>query len=330
MEPSSLSMPFCLALLFILLSLFCLTAMKKKPSSPKLPPGPPKLPIVGNLHQLTNHPHRALRDLALKHGSLMYLKLGQIPTLVVSSRSMAEALMKTHDYNFASRPSLTTGNHLLYNCTDIAFAPAGAYWRTIRKICVQELLSVKRVESFSAVREEEVGRLVRAVESSEGAIDLNKLFLSHTIDVICRVAFGRRYDEGGPSEVERLFRERTVLLGGFNFGDLFPSVEWLDLVSGLRRRMRRAFEEIDEFLEHVLEDHRGGTAETQNQRDLVDVLLQLQKDASLDLPLSDQNLKAVLTASSLSPSLSLSLFQISNRTVWWWEFETINSNSLKG
>ena len=74
--------------------------------------------------------------------------------------------MKTHDLALSSRPKIFSAKHLLYNCTDVAFSPYGAYWRHIRKICILELLSAKRVQSYSFVREEEVARLVSRVAES--------------------------------------------------------------------------------------------------------------------------------------------------------------------
>ena len=124
-------------------------------------PGPWKLPLLGNLHQLAAAesplPHEALRELSHKYGPIMHLQLGEISTVVVSSPDVAKQIMKTHDLSFVQRPQVSTaGNILTYGRTDIAFAPYGDYWRQMRKICISELLSAKRVQSFSFVREDEV------------------------------------------------------------------------------------------------------------------------------------------------------------------------------
>nr|XP_040257142.1 G-type lectin S-receptor-like serine/threonine-protein kinase At2g19130 [Aegilops tauschii subsp. strangulata] len=63
--------------------------------------GPWQLPLIGSLHHvlLPRHgelPLRALRDLSRKHGPLMLLRFGAVPTLVVSSAEAAGEVLKTH------------------------------------------------------------------------------------------------------------------------------------------------------------------------------------------------------------------------------------------
>jgi len=100
----------------------------------------------------------------------MLLRLGEVPTLVLSSREAAGEVMKSLDTTFATRPLTSpTLRVLTSDGRDIVFAPYGEYWRQLRKIAVTELLSVRRVLSFRAIRDEEVAAMLRAV--AEAAAD---------------------------------------------------------------------------------------------------------------------------------------------------------------
>lgn len=111
----------------ILLLVFTILLLKWRNStsntSRNLPPSPPKLPIIGNLHQLGSIPQRSLKSLAQKYGSPMLLHLGSKPVLIISSTDAAEEVMKTHDLIFANRPKAEFVGRLIYNFKDISFSP---------------------------------------------------------------------------------------------------------------------------------------------------------------------------------------------------------------
>lgn len=159
--PHGASIALLLNPLFLIVLFLLQLVQKSKPnnSTSNLPPGPWKLPLIGNLHQIASSlPHHALRDLAKKHGPLMSLQLGEVLTVVVSSPEMAKEVMKTHDIIIASRPHIIATRIVSYDSTNLTFAPYGPYWKQLRKICTTELLSRQRVLSFQIIRHEEASK----------------------------------------------------------------------------------------------------------------------------------------------------------------------------
>ena len=124
-----------LLILTVILALIKLSKSQKNESKKgKLPPGPRKLPVIGNLHQLAAKnrlPHHRLADLARDYGPIMHLTLGELPAIIVSSADVAREVMKTHDAACCSRPVMQLSEQVLYDSTDIAFAPYGEYWRQV-------------------------------------------------------------------------------------------------------------------------------------------------------------------------------------------------------
>ncbi|XWS51319.1 hypothetical protein CRYUN_Cryun12cG0166800 [Craigia yunnanensis] len=287
------------ASIFFLVLLKFLLKGKSSKRKPNLPPSPPKLPIIGNLHQLGSMPHLSLQRLAEKFGPIIYLQLGEVPTLVVSSARMAKEVMKTHDLALSSRPQIFSAKHLFYDCTDIVFSPYGSYWRHIRKICILELLSAKRVQSFSFVREEEVARLIhRIAESYPRTTNLSKMLGLYANDILCRVAFGRDFSQGGDYDrhgFQKMLEEYQELLGGFSTGDFFPSMEFIHSFTGMKSRLQHTFRRFDQFFDEVINEHLNPERQKdERSKDLVEVLLDLQKNGSNEIPLTMDNVKAII------------------------------------
>lgn len=190
-----------------------------------LPPSPPRLPLIGNLHQLGRFPHRSLRALSEKYGPLLLLHLGNSPTRLVSYPDLVKEIAKNHDVAFSDRPKTTASDVLAYGGKDMAFSPYNEYWKQTRRICALELFSHKRVQSFQSVREEEVERLVDRVRkvclisgsSSTCCVNLSHILRSTTNNIISRCVIGQRYDtedelagSGGTSRFEELAKRLSL------------------------------------------------------------------------------------------------------------------------
>jgi cytochrome P450 len=243
----------------------------------------------------------------------MYLHLGYIPTLVVSSSKMAKEVLQTHDLKFASRPSFLGVSKLSYNGLDLGFAPYSPYWREMKKLCVLHLFSSQRVHSFRPIRENEVAQLIQKLSQYDGddekGVNLSETMMSFTNTIICKMAFGKKYDFDYEEEVELgngqrgsrlqvLLNDAQALLTEFFFSDSFPLLGWVDRVRGTLRRLDKTFKELDLIYQRVIDDHMDNLgrpkSKEQDVADIIDIFLQMMNDHSFSFDLTLDHIKAVL------------------------------------
>ncbi|CAN0908573.1 Premnaspirodiene oxygenase [Linum grandiflorum] len=233
------------------------------------PPGPWRLPVIGNLHQLVSIlPHRRLRQLALKYGpDVMHLQLGELSHIVVS---------------YTER------------------------YKQLRKICVVELLGANRVRGFRSIREEEVGKLVtafsrKAEEAAEVNISEEVFWLSTRLTSRTALGKARERDDGFLNMVGEL----SDVLGGFKVSDLFPSFKFLPLLTGYKAKLVRMHKKLDLILDDIINEHKVKRSDHERQgddvdEDLVDVLLNRQKNGTEQFSLTTENIKAVIVETFLA------------------------------
>ncbi|XP_027918283.1 cytochrome P450 71D8-like [Vigna unguiculata] len=284
-------------IIFFSLSLLLLAKNYKQKGLRKMPPGPWKLPIIGNLHQLAvagTLPHRALGKLAQKYGPLMHLQLGEISAVIVSSPNTAKKIMKTHDLAFAQRLKFLASDIMGYGSADIAFAPYGDYWRQMRKLCTLELLSAKKVQSFFHIREEEVAKLIETIQSSAGEpVDISSRFGSSISTFVSRATFGKITEDH--EEFLLTVKEAIEVADGFDLADAFPSLKPIHHITGLKAKLDKMHNKSDKILEKIMKENQAkeGTGEEKNEN-LVEVLLRFQHRGNLETPITNNNIKAVI------------------------------------
>ncbi|XP_030468658.1 cytochrome P450 71AU50-like [Syzygium oleosum] len=270
----------------------------KTQSKKKLPPGPRGFPILGNLPLLGQNPHHDLHKLAQKYGTIMYLRLGFVPTIVVSSPEAAELFLKTHDLVFASRPLQEAMKHMAYEQRNLSFSPYGPCWRNIRKMCTLELLSNDKVNSFKSIRKEEVGLLVRILKDASldrSAVDLSGKISSLSADMNCRMIFGKKYmdEEFDERGFKAMIQKGMILAATPNIGDYIPYIASLDL-QGLTRRMKAVSKVFDAFFEKIIEEHLEYKKEEGQRKDFVDVMLGFMGSNEGEYHIDRPHLKSIM------------------------------------
>jgi len=249
--------------------------------------------LLGSLlYFFKSHPPVVLRDLASKYGPVMFLRIGQIDTVVISSPAAAEEVLREKDINFASRPSLVLSEFFCYGGLDVVFSPYGAYWRTLRKLCTMELLSAKMVRQFAPIREKETLSLIRNIQAAGRGgepVNLARQLLSCSNSITAKAAFG----QACTSELRDQFLSSMAMglcfSGGFTVGDVFPSLRFIDVVTGLRRRMWQSRMQVDDVFDKII-----ARAEARRDDSLVSVLLRIRDEGELEFPISTINIKAII------------------------------------
>lgn len=247
-------------------------------------------------------PHRTLHELAKKYGPIMSLRLGSVPTIVVSSPQAAELFLKTHDIVFASRPSLQFGKYLFYGNKGMGFTPYGPYWRGVRKFCTLELLNSKKIDSLAGMRREELVAIIKSLKDAAVArevVDVSNKLATLVENMTYRMLFGSNKTDKFDNLKASVY-EYVNLAGAFNLADYVPFLGVLD-VQGLTRRMKVANNTIGKILEKIIDEHEQDTScEHQKQdMDFIDVMLSL-KNGSISMydnftyTFDRTNMKAIL------------------------------------
>uniref|UniRef100_A0A7N0U8F0 Cytochrome P450 n=1 Tax=Kalanchoe fedtschenkoi TaxID=63787 RepID=A0A7N0U8F0_KALFE len=285
-----------------------------------LPPGPKPWPIIGNLNLIGPLPHRSIHQLAQRYGPIMHLRFGSFPVTVASSLEMSKAFLKTHDVALADRPKPASGKYTNYNFKNITWSDYGPYWRQIRKICLMELFSAKRMSSYEHIRKEEMLALMNNLYTSctrdkQQPIVIKDRISTLSLNVISRMVVGKKYMVDtedaiiSPDDFKRMLDELFILSGVYNIGDSIPWLDFLDL-QGYVKRMKKLGVKLDNFLEHVMNEHterRQRLKEKFVASDMMDVLLEFADNPDLEVKLGRDNIKAftqdLLAGGTESPSV---------------------------
>ncbi|KAG6515252.1 cytochrome P450 71A9-like [Zingiber officinale] len=246
---------------FPLLLLFYLRRRQKankESSSLRLAPGPPGFPIIGNLHQIGDLPHRSLHQLSLAYGPILRLRLGSVTALVVSSPALARDVFKTNDLALCSRPNLAIWRRLSYGGLEVALSPYSPRWIHARRLLVVHFLAPRQIRGLAALMEEEVRTLmntVAAAAASGRTVDLSQSLICLVCSIMCRAVFGKRFTQAGECSMKGMIFRTAELLGGFVAGDFFPwAHRWLNAVTGVHGRLERNFKEWDNLFEREIKE----------------------------------------------------------------------------
>ena len=276
------------------------------------PPTPFGLPIIGHLHLLRSIPHQALYKLSLRYGSIYRIFLGSVPCIVVCSPHIAKEFLRTNEKTFSNRPQNIAartlifgskeldGSKELYTSNDLLFAPYGPHWTFIKKIVMSHLLNKTTLDLQASVRHDEINRFLKTLSQSakDGkSVNLSGELMKLINNMIMRMIIGKRStdDEGKEGDVIKLVSDMSEALGTFNPSDYIQFCKIIDF-KGYGKKFKDIRSRVDTMIEKVIEEHEEARKhnETVEEKDLLDILLDIQQDKSMETKLSRKNIKALI------------------------------------
>lgn len=129
--------------------------------------------------------------------------------------------------------------------------------------------------------------------SSGKPVLLKDYIYALNLNIISLMVLGKKYvnkDQSGFigwAEFRKVVDDFFLLNTFANIGDLIPWLNFLDL-QGYTKRMKDCSVRFDRFLEHVLNEHEERRKGVDNyvSKDMVDILLQLAEDPTLEVQTS--------------------------------------------
>ncbi|KAH0666931.1 hypothetical protein KY285_028137 [Solanum tuberosum] len=209
-------------LVFVFL-FFLIRKAKTWKNSKKIGPPPPQLPgawpIIGHLPQILSDTldgrnrsntdgeiplAHTLAALADKYGPVFTIRQGMFPIAIVSSYEAIKECFTTQDKNLANRVATCSCKYLGYDHANLTFANYGPYWRMVRKLVVNNLLSSKSLERLKHVRISEVESSIKELytlfvaneaKNVPTKVDIGRWFDDMMLNITVKMIGGKRYSQ---------------------------------------------------------------------------------------------------------------------------------------
>lgn len=207
-------------------------------------PGPPTLPLIGNLHQAPkSHQWKTFHEWVKQYGPILKIQFGRDTIILLGDYETAHALLDQQSGNFSSRPYspmafdlVTKGNHILLRPYDAAL-------KTHQRI-EAPLLNAAASRHYTPVQDLESCHLLRNLfDTNKYCHELHRFSASIAYSLL----YGIRIVTGEESEMTTAFKVQKNFVEAMQPGkwpcDILPALNALpDWLAPWKRIANRWFE----------------------------------------------------------------------------------------
>ncbi|XP_060712168.1 cytochrome P450 2G1-like isoform X2 [Hemiscyllium ocellatum] len=193
-----LSDPVKTLLFAFLIILFVVWLLKRQQvQKGRLPPGPPALPLLGNLfHVNVKAPHKSLVKLSEQYGPVYTVWFGTYPAVVLCGFDTIKEALIERGHDFASRYPLP----ILHKASEGygVIASSGERWKQLRRFSLSTLRNFGMGKKSIEERiQDEAQFLVKAFRNKkESPFNPDFLMRCAASNIICSIVFGDRFEYG--------------------------------------------------------------------------------------------------------------------------------------
>ncbi|XP_024010761.1 cytochrome P450 76C2-like [Eutrema salsugineum] len=306
----------CFILSFILIFFTTLRSRRSSRGASTLPPGPPRLPIIGNIHLVGKNPHRSFADLSKTYGPVMSLKLGFLNAVVIASPDAAREVLSTHDQILSGRYFNEAIRSINHHDFSVAWLhPSSPRWRLLRKLSVTQLFSPQRIEATKALRMKKVQELINFMSEAserEEAVDISRVSFVTALNIISNLLFSvdlGNYDSKNSSVFQEMVTGVMESIGNPDFANFFPFLRFLDLqgngkqIKDCSERLFRVFREF--YKARIAENSSRADNKDVSRSDFLDALIDLsQEEDEAELNIENEHLLLDLFAAGTDTNSS--------------------------
>ncbi|CAE6376736.1 unnamed protein product [Rhizoctonia solani] len=248
--------PICALLVWLI---FKVTRIGKREHS--LPPGPPTVPILGNLNIFPKlEAHFKLTEWARQYGGIYSIKMGPGTAIVITDATVLKDLMDKRSQSTIDRPPNYVADRITGGMS-MVMSRYTENWRILRRVA-HEILTQSACTRHIAIQRAESSQLLHDFLINP------KGFYTHirrnSASVILSVLFGKRTPRFETKEVTDFFEVQHMWEGILTPGSL-PPIDFLPFLKWMPRPLARWKDTCDEIRRRQRNLYLGLLRETEER-----------------------------------------------------------------
>ncbi|KAJ8618949.1 hypothetical protein MRB53_015135 [Persea americana] len=238
-------------------------ARRQRPSGKptQWPPGPPRLPLIGNMHQILKEGdpfHITVNKLAQGYGPIMTVWFGtRQPTIIVSNHDLVWEVLVSKSPDYAAREIASMFKSGTADYSTIVTSDAGPHWHSLRRGLQNGAIGPLCLSVQAPLQESDMAQMIndmiKEANLNGGVVKPFHHIRRATIKLLARLCFGSDFsDEDFEATMDVMVDEALKYSDDARILDTFPPARFLPSVRRVIMKMEKLKLRVEECIGHHL------------------------------------------------------------------------------